>query len=130
MSSQRQSYVATVRAIYEARVAARGFARGCGAAAEVVDAVALAVSEAVTNVALHAYRSYQTPGELELVLQAPSSERIEVVVADGGIGLLPRTDSPGLGVGLALIASVAETLEIEPLARGGVELRMSFGLRP
>jgi serine/threonine-protein kinase RsbW len=129
MNAERQRYVATVDAAYEARVAARSFARRCGAATDAVERVALGVSEAVTNVVLHSYRTHQTPGELELVLRAPSREQIEVVVADSGVGLLPRPDSPGLGVGLALIASVAETLEIEPVARGGVELRMTFGLQ-
>ena len=128
MEAERQRYVATVDAAYEARVAARSFARNCGAAAEAIDRVALAVSEAVTNVVLHAYRSHQRPGELELLMKAPSRERIEVVIADSGVGLLPRPDSPGLGFGLALIASCAETLEIEPRPRGGVELRMSFGI--
>jgi serine/threonine-protein kinase RsbW len=93
----------------------------------VIDSIALAVSEAVTNVVLHAYRRHEVPGSLDLILQAPSEDRIEVVVADSGLGLLPRDDSPGLGLGLALIASVAGTLEIEPRTDRGVELRMSFG---
>ena len=38
----------------------------------------------------------------------------------------PRPDSPGLGVGLPLIASLTEALELVNRADGGTEVRMSF----
>jgi hypothetical protein len=35
------------------------------------------------------------------------------VISDDGQGMTPRTDRPGLGRGLALIANLAGSLEIE-----------------
>jgi serine/threonine-protein kinase RsbW/stage II sporulation protein AB (anti-sigma F factor) len=51
---------------------------------------------------------------------------LAVVVRDHGRGMTPRADSPGLGVGLPLIASLAETLELTNGADGGTEVRMTF----
>ena len=52
-----------------------------------------------------------------------------VVVADEGRGMLPRTDSPGLGLGLPLIAQMTQSLEVHDRQGGGTEIRMSFALR-
>ena len=51
-----------------------------------------------------------------------------MTVSDDGMGMAPRLDSPGLGVGLPFIADTADTLDIASSARGGTELRMSFQL--
>jgi hypothetical protein len=52
-----------------------------------------------------------------------------VDVADEGRGMVPRIDSPGLGLGLALIAQVADVLEIlDQRERPGVVVRMHFNL--
>ena len=40
--------------------------------------------------------------------------------------MLPRTDSPGLGLGLPLIAQMTQSLEVHDRAGGGTEIRMSF----
>ena len=42
--------------------------------------------------------------------------------------MLPRTDSPGLGLGLPLIAQMTESLEVHDRAGGGTEIRMAFAL--
>ncbi|MGH2922714.1 MAG: ATP-binding protein [Solirubrobacterales bacterium] len=88
------------------------------------DAVALAVSEAVTNAVLHAYRD-GPPGEIVLGLQ-PSGEGIAITVADAGSGIRPNLKSPGLGLGLALVASLADELAISESRLGGTALRMRF----
>jgi anti-sigma regulatory factor (Ser/Thr protein kinase) len=88
--------------------------------------VKLAVSEACTNVVVHAYAG-DGNGLLDLDVIA-SAARLELVVRDHGRGMAPRADSPGLGVGLPLIASLADTLELGTAASGGTEVRMSFGL--
>ena len=49
-----------------------------------------------------------------------------VEVCDDGSGMMPRLDSPGLGVGLPVIAHNADTLDIGNSPRGGTLLRMSF----
>ena len=40
------------------------------------------------------------------------------MVADGGVGMAPRVDSPGLGMGLSLIASICDGFEIEQRDHG------------
>ena len=40
----------------------------------------------------------------------------------------PRTDSPGAGLGLPLIANLAETFSVTAPAGGGTELSMTFPL--
>jgi nitrate/nitrite-specific signal transduction histidine kinase len=51
---------------------------------------------------------------------------VYVSVRDDGIGMMPRLDSPGLGVGLPFIADTADTLDIASGEGGGTELRMTF----
>lgn len=87
--------------------------------------VKLAVSEAVTNAVMHAYVGADQPGEVRLDARV-LDERVLVTVADDGVGMVPRLDSPGLGVGLPFIAHTTDTLDIEAGDGGGTRLRMSF----
>ena len=90
-----------------------------------IEHVALAVSEACTNVVLHAYRSSPS-GDLQLEL-AQRNTLLHVWVTDFGVGLRPRLDSPGMGIGLQVIGSLAETLTI--ISEGsGTTLQMVFTL--
>ncbi len=91
---------------------------------EVLSDVKLAVSEACANAVVHAY-SEDEPGLLALELSARPGE-IEVVVRDRGRGMMPRADSPGLGVGLPLMASLTASLELTNRPDGGTEVRMCF----
>lgn len=86
--------------------------------------VRLAISEACANVVVHAY-----PGDAEGLLDVAVTTApgcLEIAVRDQGRGMAPRTDSPGLGVGLPLIASLAETVELTNPPHGGTEVRMTF----
>jgi serine/threonine-protein kinase RsbW/stage II sporulation protein AB (anti-sigma F factor) len=94
---------------------------------DVRDRLRLAVTEAVTNVVMHAYRFAPEPGDV-LVTVEHLDDALAVVVRDHGIGLLPRTDSPGLGLGLGLMAQLADQCEIATRAAGGVEVRLRFAL--
>ena len=90
--------------------------------------VALAVGEACANVVVHAY----PPGDVgPLIVQAtvvPSRE-IVITVVDQGQGMTPRPDSPGLGLGLPLIANLSDRLEIQEGPDGvGTQLEMVFRL--
>jgi anti-sigma regulatory factor (Ser/Thr protein kinase) len=110
-----------------ARAAAVEFATAAGAGPAAVAAIKLAVSEAVTNTVLHAYRGLEVPGSVELVAGC-DSEIIEIAVSDRGIGMVPRADSPGSGLGLPLIAQMTDTFEIEHGELGGTRLRMRFSM--
>lgn len=104
-----------------ARQAASRFAERYGIDA---DAVALAVSEAVTNAIVHAHRD-SSPGEIELSAKL-NGEGVIVVVADEGDGIKPNPDSPGLGFGLALVASLADEVAIGRSSAGGTAVKMRF----
>jgi anti-sigma regulatory factor (Ser/Thr protein kinase) len=121
------TFAAESRSVSHARHAVRGFAAEHGLPGDRVDAIALAVSEACTNVVVHAYRDRPDPGSISVDLQLEAS-RLRVLIGDQGLGMLPRTDSPGLGLGLPIIASVADGYAVEPGADGGTELRMCFEL--
>jgi len=84
----------------------------------------LAVSEAGSNVVLHAYADGNC-GVLEVDALVEDGF-LHVIVRDRGDGIRPRPDSPGLGLGLPLIASVSDGLEINAGAQRGNEVRISF----
>lgn len=88
------------------------------------DDVALAVGEAIANVVTHAYRGRAT-GPLH-VTGLIDSGLIYVTVADEGSGLQPRLDSPGLGLGLALIARVSDHFHISHRQPAGTLVSMGF----
>lgn len=83
----------------------------------------LAVSEAVSNAVMHAYRD-TADGRIR-VFGDLIGRRLSLVVEDTGSGLIPRADSPGLGFGLPLMASVTDELAIESTA-AGTRLAMVF----
>jgi anti-sigma regulatory factor (Ser/Thr protein kinase) len=89
--------------------------------------VALAVSEACANVVMHAYPDARTPGSLTVETYHEEREFI-VVVTDEGVGFAPRTDSPGLGLGLALIGQLTRRLEITQNTPVGARLTMAFAV--
>jgi serine/threonine-protein kinase RsbW/stage II sporulation protein AB (anti-sigma F factor) len=86
--------------------------------------VRLAVSEAATNAVLHAYR--ESDGDLDVRAHIVGPDLV-VVVTDTGAGLAPRADSPGLGLGMPLIASVTSTFNVVSRRRG-TEVHMAFAL--
>ena len=101
------------------------FVAAAGVGKQVVTGVRLAVSEAVTNAVVHAYVGAEHPGEVR-VKACVRDDEVVLTVSDDGRGMLPRLDSPGLGVGLPFIAHTADTLDIGRSDGGGAELRMSF----
>src|SRR5215210_1422248 len=70
--------------------------------------LALAVSEAVGNVVVHAYRGVET-GTVRLRVSGDGS-RLHVTVSDNGTGMRPNLDRPGLGVGIGLMRHAADDL--------------------
>jgi serine/threonine-protein kinase RsbW/stage II sporulation protein AB (anti-sigma F factor) len=104
------------------RRAARAFAEKHGY--RDANSVGLAVSEAATNAVQHAYRDAES-GDVRLVACVRRSELV-VVVRDWGTGMRPRTDTPGLGLGLPTIATLVGELEVEAAEGAGTLLRMHF----
>jgi serine/threonine-protein kinase RsbW len=107
-----------------ARRAVSDFA--CAHGAIDIDALVLAVSEAVTNAVLHAYVDQAEPGQIEVVAERDPDDGVDVRVCDDGRGMQPRDGSPGIGAGLPLIATVCEHLDIETRPSGGTRLCMNF----
>jgi anti-sigma regulatory factor (Ser/Thr protein kinase) len=75
------------------------------------DAVGIVVSEAVTNAVLHAYRDRELPGRVH-VSASLDDEGIQVAIDDDGMGMRPRIDSPGVGLGLPLMGDLADRVEV------------------
>jgi anti-sigma regulatory factor (Ser/Thr protein kinase) len=90
--------------------------------------IEVAVSEAVTNAVLHAYLGGM-PGQVRVNV-ALTRDEVELVVEDDGRGMLPRTDSPGLGLGLALIATLSDRFDAESVPGTGTRLSMWFLRNP
>jgi serine/threonine-protein kinase RsbW len=89
----------------------------------------LAVSEAVTNVIRHAY-PHGTEGATFRLEAEISDDQLQVVVTDDGVGLGASSSNPGLGMGLPLLGTLADTLMLvgPPERSRGLEVRMWFAL--
>ncbi len=101
------------------------FAAEHGASLHAQTDIALAVSEALTNSVVHAFIR-QPVGTIGIVAEA-AVDVLHVRVSDDGSGMCPRSDSPGMGLGLNLIARLASSREVGrgPAGRG-TEMRLSF----
>jgi len=92
---------------------------------QILSDVKLAVTEACTNVVVHAYPEREGPMEIGATVDGP---KLVVTVRDEGRGILPRADSPGLGLGLPLIATLTESLELGRSGDDRTEVSMVFRL--
>src|SRR3954447_235338 len=90
------------------------------------NAIALAVTEAITNAVVHAYVDRAEPGDIEVIVQRLPDTGLEILVCDEGRGMMPRADSPGIGLGLPMVATLAERFEVEARAGGGTRVSMAF----
>lgn len=115
-----QSIAALRRAVI--KLAARG-----GASERQRLDIALAVSEALTNVVAHAYPGHSVPGVV-VVQAALEGDALEVAVLDEGVGMPPAAVHPPAGLGLAIIARAADRLKLSD-ATPGTRLQMTFALR-
>src|SRR3954451_20229404 len=103
-----------------------GFAEALSVDEQTLADIKLAITEACTNVVIHAYEDGED-GALE-VDASIDERRLTVVIRDRGRGIVPRPDSPGLGLGLPLIATLAESLELGKDDADHTEVRIPFAL--
>jgi anti-sigma regulatory factor (Ser/Thr protein kinase) len=127
MQRSEMSWPARPEHVGAARRAVWDAAARAGAQEPVREAARLAVSEAVSNVVVHSYRDSTNGGCFTLEVEWGGDE-LRVVVRDEGCGMTPRMDSPGAGLGLPLIASLADTFSVTAPPGGGTELCMTFPL--
>lgn len=124
----RSAFLLTLPAHPDSLTCVRHVLEGLGAHWPVtraeLDDIQIATIEACTNVILHAYRD--RPAGLLEVDAALHDGRPVVAVRDHGVGMVPRADSPGLGVGLSLIGALTDDLRIGLDDDGAHEVRMSF----
>ena len=104
-----------------ARHAVTAYAQSQGADAE---GIALAVSEAMTNAVVHAYAaSSERPIRVTACL---NGDALLVSVEDEGMGITARSGGDRLGLGLPLIATVADSMCVESKQEGGTRGVMRF----
>jgi serine/threonine-protein kinase RsbW len=129
-SALKLQLFATAESVGAARRAVADYCTRLGAARALTDRVTLSVSEAVTNALVHAYRHVDEPALERIELEARRKEQaLIVIVRDFGCGMAPRLDSPGLGLGLPLIAASTSSVQIDTPPEGGrTEVSMEFAL--
>ena len=116
-------------AVSQLRRRAAEFASTAGASEEVTQAIALAVSETVTNAVVHAYDA-DDRGQVRVRCHA-NGEHFIVEVGDEGAGIGSGHGYPGIGHGLAMVGALAQTLDIAPGPHGrGTVVMMVFGPAP
>lgn len=108
------------------RHALGGFGEAYAVAEPKLSDIRLAVTEACANVVVHAYPGKEE-GPMEVLASMEEGE-LTVLVRDWGGGIRPRSDSPGLGLGLSLIAALAETVQLGRDEQERTEVRMTFAL--
>ena len=104
------------------------FAEALQLPADLVEDMRLAVTEACTNVVRHAYH-HGEPGPIDVVIR-PTGNQLELIVSDHGAGIGPSPDLAGPGLGLPLIAALADHVEIDHGPARGSRLAMRFECRP
>jgi serine/threonine-protein kinase RsbW len=114
----RPENVAVVRHVLGA------FAQALGLSVELIEDLRLAITEACTNVVRHAYTE-SDPGVVEVSIR-PQADFVQVTVADRGRGIGTSSDASGPGLGLPLIAAVADTMDLQPMPGGGSRVTMTF----
>ena len=109
------------------RQALAGIADALDFDAGVLADMKMAVSEACTNVVVHAYDA--DDGMLEVDMTADETG-LSIEVRDQGTGIRPQVnnarDVPALGLGLPLIAALSNSFELQGSPGKGTAVRMTF----
>jgi anti-sigma regulatory factor (Ser/Thr protein kinase) len=111
------------------RQAMTGVAESLEISAAVLADINMAVTEACTNVILHAYPDGEGRVEVDVF---PNGRQVDVIVRDNGAGFMPRPmrKDTSWRLGLPLIAALSDGLEVTSGPGGeGTVVRMTFDLR-
>ena len=111
------------------RQALAGMADALAFDAAVLSDMKMAVTEACTNVILHAYPDGAGRVEVDVF---PNGRQVDVIVSDSGAGFMPRPVQKDTSwrLGLPLIAALSDGLEVTSGPEGnGTVVRMTFDLR-
>lgn len=73
--------------------------------------MALAVAEGLNNVVVHAYVD-RGEGPVHVEAWIDGDAHLYVRICDEGVGMVPRPDSPGLGLGLSLMVQMADDIHV------------------
>ena len=123
-----EAFPAVPASLAAIRRAVEAWAAEAGATPAVMAAAVLAVHEAATNAIVHGYGGGRPDQAVRLALTTQPGW-LRAVVADDGSGLRPRRNSPGMGLGFAIIGQLTDDLELHEHADGaGLELRLGFRL--
>jgi serine/threonine-protein kinase RsbW len=136
-TSYLESWEAVPDSVPTARRAVVEWLRAANTTDPPLGEIEVVVSEALANAVTHAYRDDgdgdgegdDRPGEMRVRIELHPRE-VEVVVEDDGLGMIPRADSPGLGLGLPLIAMLSDRLDVQSAPGGGTRLAVMFARRP
>jgi serine/threonine-protein kinase RsbW len=116
---------ATPETVRDIRNRITHFSRGHGATEDQTGDIALAVTEATTNVARHAYPNH-SEGTLDLTSRVEDRTLI-VEIRDFGVGVEAQGANSGLGLGLVLMAKLTASCDVEP-ANPGTRVTLRFAL--
>jgi serine/threonine-protein kinase RsbW len=123
----RMTMPARAEGVAVVRQALAGMADALDFDAAVLADMKMAVSEACTNVVVHAYED--SDGVLEVDMIADDLG-LTIRVRDFGSGIHPQVNRsrevPALGLGLPLIAALSDAFELHGSAGQGTEVRMTF----
>lgn len=102
-----------------------GLAEAIALSHEQRDDLRTAVTEACNNVVQHAYRDGEGPLDMEVRVV---HDAVEVVVRDEGVGMSPTWEHEvgELEIGLPVMLTLAERVQVRHAPGGGTEVQMRF----
>jgi serine/threonine-protein kinase RsbW/stage II sporulation protein AB (anti-sigma F factor) len=120
------SLPARAESVTELRHLVVEFAGRHGVAKRDRDRIALAITEATTNAVVHAYPPHRQ-SRIRYLADIEDGD-LQIIISDDGDGIRAGHRSPGLGLGLNLIAAMTSDFTITPREPRGLDVWMRFVL--